>query len=268
MTAVAAASIRPMQSRPIRTVAVIMAMRAEARPLLDEIRANERELPETAGPLPFQWYDARVGGLNAVVAVNGTDRRHGVDGIGTQAAALNAYVTMLHRRPDLVISAGTAGGWAHHGTQIGDVFVSRDRVVFHDRRIQLPGFDQYGVGSYPVVDANHLARSLRLKQGIVTTGNSLDESHDERQAIAASGASVKDMEAASIGWVAELLGVPMLAIKAITDLVDHPTATAEQFVANLDHASRRLCATLVQVLEFCEDRTIADLAHDRSSGAK
>jgi nucleoside phosphorylase len=71
------------------------------------------------------------------------------------------------------------------------------------------------------------------------------------------------MEAASIAWVAELLGVPMLAIKSITDLVDHSTATAEQFQANFARASQRLRDTLINVLEFCEDRTIADLAHDR-----
>ena len=149
-----------MQSRPIRTVAVIMAMRAEARPLLEHIRANERELPETVGPLPIQWHDARVGGLNVVVAVNGPDRRRGVDEIGTQPAALNAYITMFHRRPDLVISAGTAGGWTRHDTHVGDVFVSRDRFVFHDRRITLPGFEQYGIGSYPSVDASYLAQTL------------------------------------------------------------------------------------------------------------
>ena len=256
-----------MQSRPIRTVAVIMAMRAEARPLLEQIRASERELPETVGPLPIQWHDARVGGLNVVIAVNGADRRFDVDEIGTQPAALNAYVTMVHRRPDLVISAGTAGGWSRHDTRIGDVFVSRDRFVFHDRRIPLPGFDQYGLGSYPSVDASHLARALQLKQGIVTTGNSLDEALDDGRAIIASGATVKDMEAASIAWVAEMLGVPMLAIKSITDLIDSPTDTADQFVANLARASQRLRDTVVQVLEFCEDRTIADLAHDRSAAA-
>jgi nucleoside phosphorylase len=241
-----------------------MAMRAEARPLIDQIGASERELPETAGPLPIQWYDARVGGLNVVIAVNGADRRRGVDEIGSQPAALNAYVTMLHRRPDLVISAGTAGGWGRHGTRIGDVFVSRDRFVFHDRRIPLPGFDQYGIGSYASVDASHLARELQLKQGIITSGNSLDEALEDTRAIVASGASVKDMEAAAVAWVAEMLGVPMLALKSITDLVDAPTTAAEQFVANLARASQRLRDALVQVLEFCEDRTIGDLAHDRS----
>ena len=63
--------------------------------------------------------------------------------------------------------------------------------------------------------------------------------------------------------MAELLGVPMLAVKSITDLVDHPTATAEQFAVNFSSATQRLRDTLIAVLEFCEDRTIADLAHDR-----
>jgi hypothetical protein len=56
----------------------------------------------------------------------------------------------------------------------------------------------------------------------------------------------------------------MLAVKSITDLVDAPTPTADQFVANLTRATQRLRDTILQVLEFCEDRTIADLAHDRS----
>jgi 5'-methylthioadenosine nucleosidase len=247
-------------ARPIRTVAVIMAMRAEAQPLIDRLRAVEHPLPESAGPLPVQWFDARSSGVTVVVSLNGKDRRHGVDKIATQPAVLNAYVTTLHRRPDLVISAGTAGGWARHGTEVGDVFVSRDQIVYHDRRIALPGFIEYGVGSYPSVDAGALARALGLKQGVVSSGNSLDESAEDRRAIQRSGAAVKEMEAASVAWIAELLGVPMLAIKAITDLVDAPAATGEQFVANLRRAAQRLTDVLIDVFDFCDGRTIADLA--------
>lgn len=58
------------------------------------------------------------------------------------------------------------------------------------------------------------------------------------------------MEAAAVAYVAELAGVPMLAVKAITDLVDHHTATAEQFAANLAMASSRLAEELVRVIQF------------------
>jgi len=246
-------------ARPIRTVAVIMAMRAEAQPLIDRLRAQPKPLPDNVGPLPLQWFDARASGVTVVVSLNGKDRRHGVDKIATQPAVLNAYVTTLHRRPDLVISAGTAGGWAAQGTEVGDVFVSRDRFVYHDRRIPLPAFEDYGIGSYPTVDAAGLAKALGLKRGIVTSGNSLDASDADELAIAQSGAAVKEMEAASVAWVVDLLGVPMMAIKAITDLVDRP-APGEQFVANLHQASQRLADVLIDVFDYCDGRTIADLA--------
>ncbi len=40
-------------------------------------------------------------------------------------------------RPDLVISVGTAGGFAARGAAIGDVFVATG-FANHDRRIPLP----------------------------------------------------------------------------------------------------------------------------------
>ena len=35
-----------------------------------------------------------------------------------------------------------------------------------------------------------------------------------------SGAAVKEMEAAAVAYVAALFGTPLLAVKAITDIVD------------------------------------------------
>ncbi len=131
--------------------------------------------------------------------------------------------------------------------------------MYHDRRIALPGYDAYGVGTYPAVRAGALARVLGFKRGIVTTGNSLDETVDDRRMIEASGARVKDMEVAAVAWVGELLDVLVLAVKAITDLVDSHAGTVEQFEANLAMASRRLCDALVAVVDWCAPRSVADL---------
>ena len=54
------------------------------------------------------------------------------------------------------------------------MYVSRDRFVYHDRRIELEGFDAYGVGSFAAVDASRLAAELGLREGVVTTSNSLE----------------------------------------------------------------------------------------------
>ncbi|HEV8296967.1 MAG TPA: hypothetical protein VGQ20_06720 [Acidimicrobiales bacterium] len=242
----------------MRRIAVVMAMRAEAAPLLAALRAEPVAKPDIAAGLPSAWYEAHRGDVLVTVAINGVDPRHGVDAIGSQPAALNTWVTLTNRPSDLVISAGTAGGWASRGSKIGDVYVSKDRVVYHDRRIALPGFDAYGIGSFPTVDASSLAAELGLKEAIVTTGNSLDESEDDRRMIAATGAAVKDMEAAAVADVAEHLGVPMLAVKAITDLVDLPVDTVEQFTRNLRLATARLCDATLAVLDWCERREVSD----------
>ena len=68
--------------------------------------------------------------------------------------------------------------------------------------------------------ALRLIEALGLKSGIVSSGNSLNCGPEDRAALEASGASIKEMEGAAIGYVASLFSVPLLAVKAITDIVD------------------------------------------------
>ena len=44
-----------------------------------------------------------------------------------------------HKTKDLVINAGTAGGFSRKGAAIGDAFISTG-IKHHDRRIAIPGF--------------------------------------------------------------------------------------------------------------------------------
>ncbi len=240
----------------MKCIAVVMAMNSEASPIVTLLGAK----PLTAIPfMPFQVYEAHRNDCRIIISVNGHDKRHGVDSIGTQTAALNAYVVAERFSPELMITAGTAGGWIQRGAEIGDVYVSDQKFVHHDRRIAIPGFTEYGIGSYPAVPAGALARTLNMKQGIVTTSNSLDENDDDRRLIAETGGVVKDMEAAAVAYVCDVMEIPVMALKAITDLVDHNAATADQFAANLHLASEQLAEKLVQVIDFCASRSIADL---------
>jgi 5'-methylthioadenosine nucleosidase len=62
---------------------------------------------------------------------------HGVDNVGTVPAAITAYLAVHEFSPDLVISVGTAGGFAARGAKIGDVFLATG-FANHDRRIPIP----------------------------------------------------------------------------------------------------------------------------------
>ena len=97
-------------------------------------------------------------------------------------------------------------------------------------------------------DIRDVALASGCRLGVMTTGESLDESDVDRLRILESGAQVKDMEAAAVAWIAGLHHTPVSAVKAITDLIDSPVANETQFLENLDHAVEGLRATLMELL--------------------
>ena len=72
-------------------------------------------------------------------------------------AAISAYAVLTQLEPDLIINAGTAGGFKKHGAQIGDVFLGTG-IKFHDRRIPIPGFVEYGRGNYEAQSSPNLVK--------------------------------------------------------------------------------------------------------------
>lgn len=252
----------------MRHVALVMAMEAEAAPLRSALGAAPLASPPWAASLPMRLSRAPADGARPAVtlAVNGTDPRTGVDAIGSTAAALATHLVLsdslaahpsaAYRSPaghagpvELVLSVGTAGGWNRAGAAVGDVYLAHDRFVCHDRRIPMPGFDQLGLANLEAADLTAHAGPLGCKLGVVTSGDSLDETDVDRERIIASGAVVKEMEAAAVAWVAHLHGVPVGAVKAITDLVDAPEPAAEQFLANLAIAADALRVTTLALVD-------------------
>lgn len=245
----------PLSIDTAERVVIVMAMEAEAAPLRSALGAAAITVPDWAGALPTRLSAAGGPQLpDVILAVNGSDPTCDVDCIGSTAAALTTQVALAAAEqrwgagPDLLLSVGTAGGWHRAGASIGDVYLAWDRFVCHDRRIDLPGFDAFGRGEHPAADLRAHAEPLGCRLGIVTTGDSLDESTDDAERILASRAEVKEMEAAAVAWVCRLHGVPCGAVKAITDLVDSPVATAEQFTENLAAAADALQATTLALL--------------------
>jgi 5'-methylthioadenosine nucleosidase len=223
------------------TLVVQFAMQGEARPFLARRRLLELSPDPSFG---FRFY--QEGPL--VVAVAGLHPRFGVDAIGTVPAALLTHATLTRFAPSRVISAGTAGGFEARGGRVGQVYLGAETAVFHDRRIALPNFQEMGQGHFPVECDRALATRLGLEVGIVSTGDSLDCTPEDLRQLIALGASVKEMEAAAVAWVCERHAVPLVLLKAITDIVDHPGSTASQFLENYDLAVTCLSEKLDSVV--------------------
>ncbi|MEM9348525.1 MAG: 5'-methylthioadenosine nucleosidase [Planctomycetota bacterium] len=231
-----------------RHAALLFAMQDEALPLIRRLELADQGF--LSPPMPVRWYDGEVGGLRVDVAVMGADRRFGVDCIGTQPAAVATQLVLDRLGPDLLINAGTCGGFIQRGGAIGKVYLTGGPFYFHDRRIPLAPFEPYADGGWELCDVSEWAEALGLEQGVVSSGNSLDMNDDDAARIERVGTHAKDMEAAAIAWVADQHGKPLCAVKAVTDLVDGPHPTHEEFERHLHTASDALSEALEKLLHL------------------
>jgi 5'-methylthioadenosine nucleosidase len=234
-----------------RHVLILIAMEAEAAPLLAKLAIPEITFGDCF--CPCKGYSGVYKGQRISVVTNGkcalSSDGNGVDNVGTTPAAIATYVAITQLKPTLVINAGTAGGFKSKGAVIGDTFVSTI-LRHHDRRITIPGWDDYARGHHKAHPCDQLIQSLGFKTGVVTTGNSLDATDTCRKEMLTNDASVKDMEGAAIAWVAEYANIPFIAIKCVTDIVDGDQPTHEEFMANLSTAAASLQVSLINTVEY------------------
>jgi 5'-methylthioadenosine nucleosidase len=100
---------------------------------------------------------------------------------------------------------------------------------------------------------------MGFKDGVVSTGNSLDAPPVDMETLKANDASVKEMEAAGIAHVAAMFGVPLIAVKAITDIVDGDKPTQDEFMENLGAAAKALQGAVPKVIEFIAGKEVSAL---------
>lgn len=233
-------------------------MEAEAQPFIDHLQLENKTSDVFPSNVPFHAFMGTYNEThNVTVITSGKDAVYGtgVDNCGTVPAALCVYLALQQLRrtnqADLLINAGTCGGFRRKGADIGDVFLTT-AVAHHDRRIPIPPFVPYGIGRLEskLTKLPTLADAHQYKMGICSTGNSLDKTEEDDQHMLSNDASVKDMEAAAIAWACELHQVPFLGVKVVTDIVDGERATAEEFLEHLHTASRSLQDALPKVLEY------------------
>lgn len=239
-------------ARSIKNVVIAIAMEAEASPFVSHLslQPDDNFFPKQ---VPFKAFRGHHEGCDITVITNGKDHVHGtgVDNVGTVPAAMATFLALqkLDGTADLVINAGTCGGFNAKGAAIGDVFLTT-ATANHDRRIPIPEFIPYGIGRIESVITKQLAAEIDAKMGVCTTANSLDKHEVDEFHMKENDASVKDMEAAAIAWSCSLYDTPHFGVKVVTDIVDGDKPTQEEFFENLGHAARRLQEALPLVINY------------------
>eukprot|EP00944_MAST-04C_sp_MAST-4C-sp1_P001412 g1412.t1 len=187
------------RDKPIKHVVVLMAMEQEAEPFISKHNFKPIDSPPWDKKLPFVAYEGRVGKMKVTLVWAGQDKRYQVNNVATTASTLSCYVAIQAFKPDLIISAGTAGGFKSAGGEIADVYIS-SKCVFHSRRIpdSGTGYSEYGFGHYRSPPLEILANRVKCKIGVISTSDSLDFTPKDLQIMRGEGASIKEMEAAAI----------------------------------------------------------------------
>lgn len=66
-------------------------------------------------------------------------------------------------------------------------------------------------------------------------------------------------QGAAVAYVADLLKVPAIFIKAVTDIVDGEKPTAEEFLQNLAAVTAALEQRVTQVVDFISGKCLSEL---------
>ncbi|MEE2973428.1 MAG: hypothetical protein VX672_09895 [Planctomycetota bacterium] len=242
---------------PIQRVGFFFAMSAEGAGFANSLGLEPQGVLEPGQPA--HWYlgpfvGSEAGGtgrpLEVAVAFAGTCETHGVDRIGTVPAALGAHALIRRFQPDLLVNAGTCGGFKARGARVGSIYVGSKAFLFHDHHIPLPGFREFGVGRIPARRPEGVMEALGAKPGVVSTGDSFTPTEVELAFFESEGVHAKDMEAAAIARLAADIDLPFLAVKAVTDLVDDPEPGHDVFERNLARVSGLLQIRLESFLNW------------------
>ena len=106
----------------------------------------------------------------------------------------------------------------------------------------------FAKGEIPVFSDIKLPIAMKVKKGIISSGDSFPVGLLDGQIMEELGTDAKDMEAAAVAEVAYLAGVPVFAVKSISDFIDSSEPTHHQCIANRHVATTNLAEALDLIL--------------------
>ena len=236
-----------------KKIAIITAMHKESEPIINALKLSP--IDRSFSPLPLKVFDGSKGNVDIILSQNGLHNIHNVDLIGSVPATLNTHEVISTYKPDLVISAGTAGGMGAKGAQIGDVYFSKDNVFFHDRHYYTKGYREHGIGNYPCVNGEWLhdfVLNNNCKFGNLSSGDAFYLSPQQERQWNQNNGEVKDMEAAAVAFVADLHCVPFIGIKVISDIDDGAERIEKQFARNFEFVVAKLAEVTKKFIHYIQ----------------
>jgi len=195
--------------------------------------------------IPTKAYEGYHNGIRYRAIWAGVDRFSGalaVQNIGPENALLNALVLLNGSPltppffPDVIVSAGTAGGWSQR-LHVGDVVVCANDETnpYYDRNFTfgVPGFQAFANGEYQCADIpTSLLTANGITLGRVATSSVFNPTTcNQIEFLNSTNVDVIDNESAAEAYIAQLLNIPFLSFKIVSNSYKHPNETNPGFPA-------------------------------------
>jgi adenosylhomocysteine nucleosidase len=187
------------------SIGIVMAMREEIRPLLQRLDTYRKA---RAGRFPlylFQW-----GGRQIILIESG---------MGTKKAAAATAELLSYTTPRAIISAGL-GGAVRQGLRVGDVIIAGQSLVFSEGTTSKAGTFQNKL-LLPGLSESLSDLPFRIADGtVVTTSGIVNKSQADQLLDREVVNPVLDMETSAVAEAAARHGIPLIAVRSISDAAD------------------------------------------------
>lgn len=244
--------------RPPR-VGLLFALNFEAAPFLDKLglTAVNRTNGILNNPLlPTRVYEGVHNNVHYKAVYAGLDRfsaPNRVQNIGPENAILSTLVLLNGFKADLIVSAGIAGGYSNklHTGQIG-VCANNETTPYFDRRTDfgLPGYGAFGYGEYHCAEVpQSLLAANNLTLARIATASSYDPSPTDTTFLVNTNVDIVEMEAAAEAYLAQVLEIPFLAFKIVSNSYAYPNDPVIPF-ATLTDSLATATINVIEELDF------------------
>lgn len=217
-------------------IGAVIAMDSEAEALLSQM---EIENLMTVHGKPV--YSGRAFGKDVLLCVCGVGKVNAA--VGTCA--------VLEKGADVVLNFGVAGGLDSR-TQLTEVYLIEKTVQYDFDITQLEGGE---IGTLDGEAENFLPlytpAALDYPRRALGTGDRFNDSPADHDLLIRLGAHIRDMEGAAIAQVCKYAGVPLVSVKAISDIYG-AGSTTQQFENNLARANLNLKAFMQEIVGALE----------------
>lgn len=232
--------------RPTQNLVVLTAMDFEGHTLAKGLQLKPFK-SDFFNKYGAELFYKKLAGVDVFLVINPGNRNQ-VNNVGTIAAAQATTLALEHLKPDVIVSAGVAGGYADTGAKIGDVYCARE-VMLHGHTIPLESYKKFGQTVYPCTALPEFKHDNSIKYGKLSSGNEFLDKDQKAALPAERRCDIEDMEAGAIAQVLEPFpSVHFLCLKSITNLTgvtnEQELIESSNFEKNLAVATNALVSTL------------------------